>query len=123
MPKLDLTYQRSHRKVSRLRGKASQFICACGKQAIDWSHKHNTDADDVDNYIAKCRKCHQIYDNMVYGQKGEEHPRSKLTKDDVLELRDMYASGGYTQKELAEIFKIHKGNVAQIVNRYTWKHV
>ena len=123
MVALELPYQRAHRRVARERGLASEHNCSCGNRALDWAHQHGSDPDDPANYKPMCRKCHQTYDEMVYGQKGEDHPRAKLTKEDVIELRDMYASGGYTQKELAEIFGIHKGNVAQIVNRYTWKHV
>ena len=36
-----------------------------------------------------------------------EDKRCKLTEEDVVELKEMYLSGDYLMKELAEIFAVH----------------
>jgi len=48
---------------------------------------------------------------------------SKLCADDVKLIREMYASGGFTQKQLADIFGIHHSAVSYIVREKRWKQV
>jgi hypothetical protein len=47
---------------------------------------------------------------------GENHANSKLTDKEVVEIRDLYASGEYRQWQLAEKFGITQANVCRIVN-------
>lgn len=47
----------------------------------------------------------------------------KLTADDVREIREMYACGGWTQAELGARFGIGQSQVHRIVNRQTWRFV
>ncbi len=54
--------------------------------------------------------------------KGSQSVRSKLTEEDVLEIRRM-SSAGRSYAELSERFGICKSNVATIVRRETWRHV
>ena len=52
-----------HRKVRAHLGKASLYHCvSCLKRARDWSHEHDTDPKDVNNYWPRCTSCHQLYD-------------------------------------------------------------
>ncbi|WP_051005656.1 helix-turn-helix domain-containing protein [Halobacillus halophilus] len=49
--------------------------------------------------------------------------RSKLTENDVKEIRKRYAKGGITQKELGEIYGVSTFPISTVVNRKGWKHV
>lgn len=57
-----------HRRIERLRGKASDHACVegCGRQARDWSFKeptgHSTDPAD---YEPRCRSCHVKRDRGI----------------------------------------------------------
>ena len=51
--------------------------------------------------------------------KGEAHPHAKLTKQDVLSIRN----SGLTQTQLAEQYGVSQGNISQIIARRTWKHI
>ena len=52
------------RGIRSIRGSASNFNCVdCGNIASEWSHIHNTDHNDVNNYQSRCRKCHVKYDD------------------------------------------------------------
>ena len=53
---------------------------------------------------------------------GESHHHSKIKDSDVLEIRKLYESG-YTQQKIADMFPISRGNVSDIVNLKTWKHI
>lgn len=55
-------------------------------------------------------------------KRGSDNGRSILTEDDVAAIRSMY-SGGFTQKELANLFGVGKSNVWSIIQRKTWRHV
>ena len=52
---------------------------------------------------------------------GSSHPLSKLTEQDVVEIRAMYAS--CTRKAIAEKFNIDQSTVESIHRRETWRHV
>jgi hypothetical protein len=52
--------------------------------------------------------------------KGEEHPSSRLTENDVLNIRSEYAKGGVTMFVLADKYKISFQHVSDIVNKRKW---
>lgn len=54
--------------------------------------------------------------------KGESNPTSKLTVNQVREIRRRYAAGE-TGRDLGRIFGIAQTGVSKMVNRLTWKHV
>lgn len=55
--------------------------------------------------------------------RGERHRGVKLTDDQVVAMRQMWATGRYTQHEMAEAFGTKKANVSQIVRGKKWKHL
>lgn len=57
------------------------------------------------------------------GPKGEECNFSKLTEDEVLEIRDMYKNTTLSQREIAKLFGVRRDNISKIVNRITWRHI
>lgn len=56
-------------------------------------------------------------------ENGEHNPMSKLTNDDVLEMRKLYSTGNYRQLDLANIYNIKFQTVSNIVRRETWRHI
>lgn len=55
--------------------------------------------------------------------KGEKNTSAKLTDKTVLEIRQKYASGKYTQKQLAQEYGVAKSRISDVINRKTWKHI
>ena len=53
---------------------------------------------------------------------GEKHNRSKLTKEEVLKMRELYKKG-LTQQSIATMFGVVKGHVGGIVRKERWKHI
>jgi hypothetical protein len=47
--------------------------------------------------------------------------RSVLSHEDVSKVRDLYATGKYTQRQVGEIVGCHHSNVSLIVRRETWR--
>lgn len=54
---------------------------------------------------------------------GEGHGFSVLTEDKVKEMRELYASKRYNNKELAIMFAVSSGTVSNVITRKYWKHV
>ncbi|WP_165691993.1 helix-turn-helix domain-containing protein [Mycolicibacterium conceptionense] len=46
-----------------------------------------------------------------------------LTPESVREIRHMYATGNYSQRELAKQFGVSGKSVCHIVHRKTWQNV
>lgn len=55
--------------------------------------------------------------------RGERNAASRLTADDVREIRRLYRTGDMRQVDIAERFGISQNNVSRIVRRLAWKHV
>jgi predicted XRE-type DNA-binding protein len=54
---------------------------------------------------------------------GENNNKSKLTKQDVLKIRELYSTNLYSQKNLGEMFNVSKTSIRNIINNKTWKHI
>ncbi len=55
--------------------------------------------------------------------KGELNQTSKLTCKDIKEIRNLYSTGKYTQKELGNMFGVVRQNIGKIINHKRWKHI
>lgn len=62
-----------------------------------------------------------IIDRVSKGRSSRS--RAKLKESDVIEIRSLYTSGKYTQKELAKIYNIKRECISKIILRRRWKHI
>ena len=76
-----------------------------------------------DNAIDMASKGRQVFQkNIEKASRGETHGKSKITSENVIEIRNLYSSG-MSQRKIAKRYGISQSNVCDIVNRRTWKHV
>lgn len=54
---------------------------------------------------------------------GERNGRAKLTESTVREMRTLYATGGFSQHQLAVMFSVSHALVSFVVTRKVWGHV
>jgi SOS response regulatory protein OraA/RecX len=54
--------------------------------------------------------------------RGESHPRSKLTSEQVKQIREL-AKHGFSTNVIARNFKVSTWNIEEIVKRKTWTHI
>lgn len=61
-------------------------------------------------------------DKIAHGtsNRGQNNWTSKLTEDDVREIRRLWATGNYYQRDLAVHFCITQPSVSAIVTRKKW---
>jgi DNA invertase Pin-like site-specific DNA recombinase len=64
-----------------------------------------------------------IRNGVFHPPRGSAHGRAKLSEDIVREIRRLYATGEFTQQELALRFGVSKHTISLIVRRKIWKHV
>jgi hypothetical protein len=55
--------------------------------------------------------------------RGEAAGNSKLLNSSVARIREMWAQGGKTSRDIAAMFGVTKGTVLDIVHRKTWRHL
>jgi hypothetical protein len=55
--------------------------------------------------------------------KGSAHYNTNLTEDDVRTIRDIYAQGKRSQREIGAMYGIGQDTISLIVLRKKWKHV
>ena len=75
---------------------------------LTWAHLDAPDTDEA------------AVNNMP---RGEAHPASKLTADQVREIRRSYTAGGITYRELAAEYGVSEITVRLIVKHRAWAHV
>lgn len=54
---------------------------------------------------------------------GEKNGNSKLTKDQIIEIRNKYKFRKYTYKTLGNEYGVMKHYIGKIVTRQVWKHI
>lgn len=113
---------RTHRFSYRyFRGKIPEGFCVCHRcdnpKCVNPNHLFlGTALDNERDKIKKNRR------NNI-GAKGESHGLSKLTEDQVREIRKIVASGKLSQNKTAKLFGVDSGLVNGIVHRKHWKHI
>lgn len=56
-------------------------------------------------------------------QFGEKHWKSKLTDDQVREIRKLWEDGAMTQRAMAIEFDVHRNTIYEVIHRIGWERV
>lgn len=66
-----------------------------------------------------------VEDSILRGRhtRGTTQGLSKVTEDDVLEIRRLHAEGGWSYPALGQKFGLTGTSIGYIVRRHTWKHI
>jgi len=84
---------------------------------------NNRDRDQKGRATHLSGDSHWTHINPDGVRKGEKVPNSKLTSDQVREIRRRYPLGGISQRKLAKEFGITQSTLRAILTRKWWKHV
>lgn len=81
--------------------------------------KHNTQ-----DMIRKGRHGKPVRQKRPHGNAGERNRGNRITAKDVIAIRQMFAAGTHTRKELAGMFGlISHSAISNIVTFKNWKHI
>ena len=89
---------------------------------------NHIDGHPKNNHVSNLEWCSNIensqhaWDNNYY-PRGEKHYSAKITDDEALEIRNLYAKKTFKQKELAKMYGVSKSNISAIVLRKSFKHI
>ncbi|MDW4095146.1 NUMOD4 domain-containing protein [Staphylococcus saprophyticus] len=86
---------------------------------IDGDKTNNT-LDNLEWCTARENTIHVYRTGLAKGKKGNENSQGKLTDEEVIAMRKLYATGDYTQKEIGEFFGVSRENARDIVNGKRW---
>lgn len=86
----------------------------CNPEHLLWG----TQKDNVHDAFTRGRRVPVIPPNL----RGEEHPNTKFTENDIRTIRERHAAGvsGY---RLAKEYGVAKNTIYSIVRRTTWTHL
>jgi len=106
---------------------ADSFLPPKGPTDTVVRHLNDNKLDNRVENLARGTYSDNMADSIHNGKhvvpKGAAHYRAKLTEDDVRENRRLYATGEFSQRELARRFGVHQRTIGRIVLRKNWKHV
>jgi len=92
---------------------------------MECRHLNGNNSDNSLDNLAWGTKIENTQDKIVHGKikRGESSGLSKIHEDDVIQIRAKYASGNFTQRQIAQQHNITQANVSEIVRMKTWKHL
>lgn len=83
---------------------------------------HHKD-EDVMNWSPQNLEALSKAEHQALHISGEDHPMSKLTEQEVITIRNLYATEKVTLTELSKMFPTSVSNISDIVNCNTWTHL
>ena len=91
-------------------------------------NKKNNHVSNLEIVTPKENQAHMIANGLRGPIKrnplfGEAHQNSTLTEKKVREIRKLYSTGKYCQREIGEMFGVTQTCVGKIVRRKAWPHV
>lgn len=100
------------------------FVGPC-PQGMECRHLNGHRHDNVLTNLCWGTKLENAADKRLHGTmcRGESHGRSKVTADQVMEIRRAYAAGGVRQIDLAERYGIAQTKISAIVRGERWSHL
>jgi len=98
----------------------------------NYAEINHRDGNPFNNHVGNLEFCSKeqnvkhAYDTglkKLENYTGEGNACSKLTKDQVLAIREEYSTGTTSHSKLAKKYNVVTGNIYSIIKRNTWKYV
>ena len=96
------------------------MLAFVGARPDDFVVTHK-DGDFLNNKLENLSYDTQSQNQIDLYRQGKSTSTGKLSINEVLEIRKLYNTGNYTQKELATMFDISRGSISNIVVRRTFQ--
>jgi len=90
---------------------------------------NHKDGDKKNNHVLNLEWAtysENIQHSVKHGLQGHsrgERSATKLTKNDVIDIRELAKTGKYTHKEIGQRFGISRRYAGEIINKRKWAHI
>lgn len=88
----------------------------------DDGNKANNRLDNLE-YLTKKKNFEHAIRTGLFKNRGEDHPSSTLTEDDIRDIRRMFHEEGLTKYRIGKIKNIDRAYVRMILRGDRWGHV
>ncbi len=89
-----------------------------------WSWSAERKEAELAKCVVRCADCHEVKTTAAKEKaRGESSGTSKLTDEEVLKIRSLYAQGGQTKRGLARQFGVDEKNIRVILSGKAWQHL
>ena len=113
------TYGAIHYRFNRDNPKKERCSNCGSVEKTEWANLDGKyDESRPDSWKELCRSCHVNFDDLG-AKRGSAHHKSKLTEEDVLNIRRLH-DDGTPNKELADQYSVSSTTISNIVARTTW---
>lgn len=85
--------------------------------------KHDSRIENLEWCTKSENALHAIRTGLKQPQKGESHGMSKLTAEDVLDIRTKHSEKTHTMAELSRLYSVGFMQISRIIKRERWKHI
>ena len=91
--------------------------------------KDNNSLNNLEWVTGKENMRHAFDNGLEKGKRGEEHNMAKLKNEDVITIRQLYASGitqtgkRYSQRQLAKMYGVRQATIWGILHGVNWSHI
>jgi len=72
-------------------------------------------------YVTRRYNIRHAFALQLYRRDGVHNARARLTPDQVIEIRQCWASGGWTHAELARSYGVNRKTIGDIIHSRTWR--
>ncbi len=113
------------RRASVHRLVAAAFIGECPPGLVV-NHRNGVKTDNHAVNLEYCtQKENDNHSRYYLGnlKRGEENGSAKLTEEQVKQIRLRYATGMFSQPDLARQYGVDQATIWRIIHRKTWKHI
>lgn len=86
-------------------------------------NKENNNVSNLEMVTQTENMRHAVQHGLHISLSGEEHWCSRLTEQDVREIREKYVPYVYTQEMLAKEYGVSRSDIKLIINGYIWKGI
>jgi len=93
---------------------------------------NHIDGNKLNNHISNLEWCTSSHNNKHAYQiglkkptdaKGQKNGNSKVTEQQIVQIRQLYTTKNNTNKEMGEKFGVSPYHISRIINKKLWKHI